>query len=238
MGYLSPMSVTNSLQQVIREYLARTGESERALSERAGLNHKAVNQILHGKTETNRGSTLTKLAAAMGVEVAALLPSRAPVQLTQPELRPAPEVTIPATATLPRNLPVYGTAAGGNGDGAFVLSTGEVVDRVRRPASLAENKLAYGLYVEGDSMEPQIYAGDLLIVDPTKKARPRDKVVLVITHPDGDETRSMAYVKELVRNAPDKVIVRQFNPPKNLEFAQENVASMHRVLTTAELFGV
>ncbi len=205
----------------------------RSLSLKVGKNETLIRKILAGDSRNSRGDTLAKLAEIMGVDVRTLTGER----LAPSTVTPAAAVQIPAFATLPLDLPVYGTAAGSNGDGAFIFSSHDVVDRVRRPASLAANKVAYGLYVEGDSMEPQLYAGELIIADPSKKPRPRDRVVLVITRQDGEGTESVAYVKELVRVAADKVVVRQFNPAREMEFPRSSVASMHRVLTTAELFG-
>jgi hypothetical protein len=223
------------LTRAIRAYLTASGESMRSLSLKVGSNETLVRKILAGDSRNSRGDTLRRFAEVIGVDVASLTDDEAPAPA--PNVAPAPGLVVPAFATLPLDLPVYGTAAGSNGDGAFIFSTHDVVDRVRRPASLAANKVAYGLYVEGDSMEPQLYAGELIIADPAKKPRPRDRVVLVIARPDGEAHESMAYVKELVRITADKVIVRQFNPARDLEFPKASVASMHRVLTTAELFG-
>jgi SOS-response transcriptional repressor LexA len=162
----------------------------------------------------------------------------APVLSRAPELRPAPEVIIPAMATLPRDLPVYGTAAGSNGDGAFLFSQQDVVDYAHRSAGLTGNKVAYGVYVEGDSMEPALHQGDLIIADPGKKPRPGDRVVIVCAAGDNDADGQTAFVKVFVRQTANHLIVKQFNPEKELTFERSKVASVHRILTTAELMGV
>jgi SOS-response transcriptional repressor LexA len=154
------------------------------------------------------------------------------------DIRPAPEVKIPALATLPRDLPVYGTAAGSNGDGAFLFSQQDVVDYAHRPAGLVSNKVAYGVYVEGDSMEPALQQGDLIIADPGKKPRPGDRVVIVCAAGDHDGDGQTAFVKVFVRQTPTQLIVKQFNPPREITFDRARVASVHRILTTAELMGV
>lgn len=155
-----------------------------------------------------------------------------------PELRPAPEVKMPAVALMPRDVPVYGTAAGSNGDGAFLFSQQDVVDYVRRPAGLAANRNAYGVYVEGDSMEPALYQGDLIIADPSRKPRPGDRVVIVCAAGDHDGDGQTAFVKEFVRQTTTHLTVKQFNPPREIVFDRARVASVHRVLTTADLMGV
>jgi hypothetical protein len=139
-------------------------------------------------------------------------------------------------AAMRRDLPVYGTAAGSDGDGAFILHMGDVVDFVRRPPTLEGNRGAYGLYVEGESMVPAFPHGELLIVDPARPARPGDRVVMVVQQ--GPHEEPMAYVKELVRKSSSIVIVKQFNPPIELEFETHCVSTMHRILTMAEIHGV
>lgn len=57
-------------QAALRTYLAETGESMRSLSLRAGLNAKAVSDILTVDGLRPKRSTVTALAAAMGREIA------------------------------------------------------------------------------------------------------------------------------------------------------------------------
>jgi phage repressor protein C with HTH and peptisase S24 domain len=154
------------------------------------------------------------------------------------ELRPAPEVAIPPFATLPLDLPVYGTAAGSTGDGAFLFSQQDVVDYVRRPAGLVGNKKAYGVYVEGDSMHPAYKQGDLIIADPARPPRPGDGVVIVCAAGEHAADGQTAFVKEFVRQTATQLVVKQYNPEKELTFDRTRVASVHRILTTADLMGV
>lgn len=231
------------LQAAIRSYLARTGESERALSLRAGLNEKAVNQMLAGKMRSSRGDTLTKLAAAMGMTLLDLVegkPAAGTAELAPtPNARPAPEAPIPVLTEMKRDVPVFGSARGANGDGAFVLDTSEVVDWVRRPPGLVGVRDVYALWVEGESMEPAISHGDLVYLHPRRPIHPGDRVVLVMREGLQDQAVTMrAYVKEFVRRAGGKIITRQFNPAKEVEFPADTVVSMHKVLTMADLMGV
>ena len=65
---------SNTIRDTIRAHLAETGESMRALSLRAGLNPKAVSDILSGASGRPTAGTLAALAAALG----APLPGSAP----------------------------------------------------------------------------------------------------------------------------------------------------------------
>lgn len=179
------------------------------------------------------------IAPRLGVSPDALRESDPPAGGSAPvrdEVREAADFDPPSRGQMPRDLPVFGTAAGGNGEGAFILDTGDVVDRVRRPPNLLNNRKAYGLYVEGVSMEPAHYQGDLVIVDPAKKLRPGDRAVIVAYMPDGEAP--VAFIKQIKRETADRWVVEQFNPPKELVFAKADVVSIHRILTVAEMMGI
>lgn len=210
------------------------------LSRLAGRNHAYIQQFVTRQVPRELPEAVRiALAPALGCDPDELREGPAPVPAApRPELRPAPEVKIAPLATMPRDLPVYGTAAGSNGDGAFLFSQQDVVDYVRRPAGLASNKVVYGVYVEGDSMEPALAQGDLIIADPGKKPRPGDRVVIVCAAGEHDGDGQTAFVKVFVRQTPDQLIVKQFNPPREIVFDRARVASVHRILTTAELMGV
>ena len=60
-----------SLQSELQEFLARTGESKRALSLRAGLNPKAVSDILSLPGIRPRHATLARLSEATGLDLLA-----------------------------------------------------------------------------------------------------------------------------------------------------------------------
>jgi phage repressor protein C with HTH and peptisase S24 domain len=152
-------------------------------------------------------------------------------------VRLAPDVNVVSPQTMRRDLPVYGTAAGSNGHGAFMLNMSDVVDMVRRPPGLAANRQAYALYVEGESMVPAYRPGDLIMVDPSKKCRVGDRVVVVVLDHTDEGAEHMAYVKELVKDAGESFLLKQFNPPMDLTFDKSKTVVMHRILTTSEMMG-
>lgn len=219
--------IENAVKSGIADYTS--------LSKAAGRNHAYIQQFVARSIPKQLPEDVRlRLAPLLRCSPDDLREGAAPVS-TETGAQFAPGVIVPEISSMPRNLPVFGTTAGGNGDGATIINQGDVVDYVRRPPGLVGNSKAYGLYIEGDSMEPQFEHGALILVDPGRKPRPGDRVVLVLVKDGGEE---ISYVKQLVRIASDRVIVRQFNPPKELEFAREIVKSVERVLTTAELMGV
>lgn len=225
----------------LQEILELRGVSPAQLARDAKVDPSTVGKLVRGERELRR-HWAERFAPALNVRPDDLLASVGAPLIAAPtaptEIRPAPDVKVPALATLPRDLPVYGTAAGSNGDGAFLFSQQDVVDYVRRPAGLAGNRKAYGVYVEGDSMHPAYKQGDLIIADPARKPRPGDGVVIVCAAGENDADGHTAFVKEFVKQSPTHLVVKQYNPEKELTFDRARVASVHRILTTAELMGV
>lgn len=108
-------------------------------------------------------------------------------------------------------LPVYASAEAGGG---ALIITNEPIDFVRRPEPLVSVRDGYGCYVIGDSMSPAYEQGDLLLVHPGRPVRPGDDCVFVRDQGDGS---LQALVKRLLRIAPERWRVRQFNPAKDFD---------------------
>jgi phage repressor protein C with HTH and peptisase S24 domain len=134
-----------------------------------------------------------------------------------------------------RDLPVMGTAAGSLGKGAFQLED-RVIDYVIRPSVLLNVRDAYGIYVEGDSMDPAHPHGELRIVHPHRPCQIGDTVVIVAHFAEDQPVE--AWIKRLVKRTGDKIIVEQFNPRATIEFERRHVKSCHKVLTMNDLMGI
>ncbi len=104
-----------------------------------------------------------------------------------------------------------------------------------RPAALSGSRQLYAIYVSGSSMAPMHGHGELRFVDPARPARPGDTVV-VQTRPSS-ETGGETLLKIFVGRKDDKTVLRQLNPEATVEIPNRHVVSVHRVLTTNELFG-
>lgn len=136
---------------------------------------------------------------------------------------------------LPRDVPVYGIAAGGS-DADF-YSNGEIVDYVRRPAGVAKAKNVYAIYVVGSSMEPRYAEGDLLYVNPSRSPSIGDFVIIEL-HPIEGERTGRGFVKRLVRRTATKIVCEQYNPSKQIEFTAKQVKNIHRIVPWSELLGM
>jgi SOS-response transcriptional repressor LexA len=146
--------------------------------------------------------------------------------------RPAPA---PIPATVPKDVPVLGTAVGGNG-GDFSLN-GQVIDYVRRPTGIAMNRNVFAIYIRGDSMHPRFDEGDLLYVDPNRPAKVGDDVLVELQPPRGGEP-GHAYVKQLAGKSGSRITLRQFNPfREDITVPIDKVLRISPILKMADLLG-
>ncbi|MCO6410071.1 S24 family peptidase [Hoeflea alexandrii] len=229
--------MTKTLQDRARERLAALGLSPSGASEKAGLSRETLPKLLKNPAAMPGARTLSKLATVLGVTEQWLLtgndnPEAQPLQALRPASAPEP----PSRDSMPADVPVMGTAAGSLLSGAFQLQGG-VIDRVRRPPALAGARDIYALYIEGTSMEPRYFPGDLVYVNPHKPPRPGD--VVIVQETNGDMTTITASIGVLRRRGGGVILLSKHNPPDSeISIRQDRVAAIHKVLTVNELFGV
>lgn len=135
----------------------------------------------------------------------------------------------------PRNVPVLGTGvAGSEGDFRF---NGQTIDHAPRPPGVEDKPDVYVVYVVGDSMLEKFEDGDPLYIDPRRRAKARDFVVVEL-HGTSEGEPGEAFVKRLVRRGGGKIVVEQFNPRKELTFDEARVKHVHRVIPWVEVMGL
>ncbi len=198
----------------IRQARERKGLTQEQLGQIVGVSDAAVSQWETGGIQPAQ-KNLPKIAQALGVTRSWLLDGD-----TASESQPRPLATF-----LDRDLPLYGGTVGGNG--VVMLNRGEEVDRVHRPAALANVRDAFGLIISGDSMEPMFMQGDIAYVHPAKPAMPRRGVVIEMH--DGH-----AEIKEFVSQDDNVIRCRQHNPPKDLRYRKADVKRIYRVIGSAD----
>lgn len=222
----------------IRRVMEATGMKPSEIAKVSGLAPTTINRPFYQPEQQKSAPTfrtISKIVAATGVPFSGDV--AAPVQLQRqppPSTIPAPGLAAPGAGELPRDVPVRGIAACSNGEGAFQIEAGHVVDWVRRPPALAGVREAYGLYVCGDSMEPRWFHGELILVHPGRPVRPGDHVVVVMR--DGPSETPYAYCKRLVRRHGGMVTVEQYNPRATRDLPEEKVIALHRVLSNNDLY--
>jgi phage repressor protein C with HTH and peptisase S24 domain len=124
-----------------------------------------------------------------------------------------------------RKIPVYGQAVGGV-DGEFVMN-GSVLFEVLAPPSVSASSGAYAVMVSGDSMYPRYEDGEICFVDPKRRVKKGDYVIVQIK--TEDEGPLLAFVKRFIRHNAVELVLEQFNPAKELRFPSSQVQSVHYV---------
>jgi len=124
-----------------------------------------------------------------------------------------------------RDLPIVGAVRGGTN--GFYFNDGEPKEYVRRPPMLEGVANAFALYVDGDSMEPRYFAGEILYVNPN---RPVTKDCFVAVELDDGQ----GMIKQFLRRDDNAVTLRQFNPPKELQVPAGQVKHIYRITASGE----
>jgi phage repressor protein C with HTH and peptisase S24 domain len=226
----------------LAEVMDARGVQPAALARASGMDPSTLSKLVLGKRKFTREWAL-KLAHHLGVqpdelmmEVGRPVPDIA-FELPAAKAAAAPEA-LPPRAQMPRDVPVYGTAMGANGDGAFELNqTGGIVDMVLRGPGVAHSRNVFAIYVEGESMTPRHRPGELRYCDPGRTPRSGDDVVIVLAAAEPGRP-PQAFLKELVRRTATEIITRQSAPERELRFPVDRVKQVIRVLTMNEVMGV
>jgi len=113
------------------------------------------------------------------------------------------------------------------------LRMGELVDRISRPASLANDQGAYAVTVVGDSMWPRFRPGRRLAVSPKAPVAIGDDVLVKLRDSAGNDPRGAAVstlIKELVRRTAAGVELKQFNPELTFEVPSAEIDVIEKVV--------
>lgn len=219
------------------------GLSENAWATRANLN-RGVFANIRVRNSANH-ATISKLLEAVGVTFAEFEAGvRAPEKEPSPQAVQAPRLAFRGDDR-PRDIPVLGTAECADlpfaGDSAQVwietmMLDDEVVDHVRRPASLDNRRDIYAIYFSGTSLEPRYEPGEVAYVDPKRSPKARDYVVVQLRKSEDDGERIYKVLcKRLVKATSTYVELEQFNPAIIFRVDRKDVAHMHRIIPWEEL---
>lgn len=189
---------------------------------------ESIGKYVLNKVKQPRGTAMADIATAIG--------------MTESELRTGSRLTtsdkesdtgrnfrdnarMGGAVLLSHRIPVYGHAMGGK-HGEFVLNGNQIAD-VLAPASLANVKDAYAVYIVGSSMEPRYSAGEVAFIHPGMPVKKGDYVVAQIA--TDENSAPLAFVKRFVSFDDRRLKLEQLNPKKTLEFPKAKVVSVHLV---------
>jgi phage repressor protein C with HTH and peptisase S24 domain len=226
----------------VNQRISELGISHEAASRAAGKDKTYLRKTLARDGAIPKLDTLESLAVALEVSSDWLLGRTEALEPRIGRGAPLPsdvrlaDIPAPSRNGMPADIPVMGTAAGSLSSGAFQFEGG-VIDYVRRPPALSGARDIYALYVEGSSMEPRYFPGELVYVNPHKPPRIGDTVI--VQEGSGETSSIAASIGVLHKRANGTVILRKYNPAgAEITIQQNCISAIHRVLTPNELFGV
>lgn len=230
----------DKVREFLRTSLEKRGLKMAAVSRDLGKNPTYIQQFLtKGSPRDLPEEVRRMLAEILDVSEAALRQpqERAIRANVVPFDRPARDtnrshkiIRAPYSEPGARDLPVRGAAKGGPG-GVFV-DNGQIFDYVPRPGDLIGVEDAYAVYMVGESMEPRLYAGFTLNVNPNKP--PRKGHVVVVQLQAAESAEREYIVKMFVKRDADTLVLRQLNPDKELRYPAAQVRAVHRVTGLTE----
>ncbi|MGD9650295.1 MAG: XRE family transcriptional regulator [Dongiaceae bacterium] len=204
------------------------------LADRIGTSKAQIDKLEKGERRLTV-DWMRRIAAGLGCDISELLPETAQNTTALPEksISIPPHLLAEKTDFSPlskqfsRDLPVLGAAKGGKE--GFFLSNGDIHEMIERPSSLNGVKNAFAVYVNGESMEPRFFPGEVLYINPN---RPLSKNCFVVVElKDGQ-----GLVKQYLKEEGAALILKQFNPAQEITIPRNRVKSIYRVIGVQEYF--
>lgn len=196
-----------------------------------GQNGDLIRAMKRGRSSIPRGDNLKALLSFLQVNPSWFL--------TEEEVKEAEAVAhaAPANAIVGEevtqagpNIPLYGSAVGGI-HGEFELN-GSFLGHVTGPVSLKLIRGAYAVIVQGESMFPRYEDGETVFVNPHKRVKRGDYVVVQIQLEEAGP--KLAYVKRFESRNAEELVLSQLNPLDTLRFKESTVVSVHYILKGGE----
>ena len=191
----------------LKRELGRRGHgAQRALSRVLGISEGLMSRIINGRRA---------ISPEEADAIRSWLEQNPPATAARP-VPPAPAARRMTQPLAPldlrrQDLPVWAAAQGGD-DGAMLITT-EPIDWIVRPREL-QVRDAFAVFLLGNSMSPRYDHGDQLYVHPHRPPAGGDDCLFIR---QVDDASFYALAKTLVRAAPDKWRVRQFNPAREFD---------------------
>lgn len=229
--------------QKIHRALDERRRTQQALADHLGINRVSVTQW--GSREGNPSpERLPAIADFLDVPVEWLLSeeeevpasSRRPSSADVVEFprrprtkgqRVTPAAIVPSERLVAggARTPVYAGAQAG--DGRLIISLDEI-DWVKTPSVLENVKGGYGILIDGESMVPAFWPGDVALVHPHLRPARQKNVVLYHTPPDGAEAE--AIIKQLNGWNDREWHLEQWNPHREFDEFRQEWPICHRVV--------
>jgi hypothetical protein len=125
----------------------------------------------------------------------------------------------------------------GSGIDLIEVRSGELIERLPRPISLAGDAQGYAVTIVGEGMWPRFRPGRRIAISPGSAVAIGDDVILRLRTPavfpeaGGGQ---LALVGELVSRTNDHALLRQFNPDRTFQVSAAEIEAIHKI--AGELF--
>jgi phage repressor protein C with HTH and peptisase S24 domain len=199
----------------IARAIKASGKKKGEIAAECGVANSAVTQWINGDSKSLRPENLYALAKATGFRAEWLAIGEGEPQASPEPSRPA-QAEDEAEPRIPHDtdyalIPQYtarGDCGGGYLNGHVEVKGGLAFKRdwLARMKVKAEN--LYVIYADGDSMEPYIFDGDVVLFD-RSDIEPRDRQVYAIRRPDGGIS-----IKRIVQQLSGAWMIRSDNQLK------------------------
>jgi len=184
----------------LRAKMASLDMSESELSRRCGVPQPTINRILSGESSSPRKSTVEPLARALKVSPDWLLfggdDSRSNGSPSETDYALIPQYK------------AHGSCGDGYLNDHVEVTEGLVFKRDWLARMKAKPENLRIIYAEGDSMEPYVFEGDVVLFD-SSKIEPKDRQAYVIRRPDGGIS-----IKRMIQQMSGAWMIRSDNGDK------------------------
>jgi len=166
-----------NVSERIKQTRKRLGYSQDVLGAKVGVSRVAVSQWERGESSPS-GRYLNDLAAALGVSVDWLLTGKDGEVGGVNDIQPLGYHNVePAVIPRGRRVPILSYVQAGQWREMCEQATAFDGSLEYVAAGISVGSCAFGLWVRGNSMEPDFKEGDLLIVDPDEAPKAGDFVI-------------------------------------------------------------
>jgi repressor LexA len=172
---------------LIRVLRLKGGLGQAALAQRLGVSQASVSRWESGRTmpEPEQARELAGLLGKLALEREALLQLHGEPERLQTSLTRALELQLPGGARgLDADIPYFADIAAGIGEAQEQRDVPREMISVPREL-YARDPQCYALRVVGESMQPLIRAGDIVVISPNAALAP-GCIVAAYVEPDGD----------------------------------------------------
>ena len=203
MNTLSSNDENQTVGQRLRAARLLIGLSQSQVAEKAGVSQVSIQHLETGRNQHSRH--LVNIATAIGVRPEWLMTGKHPM-LSGPISVPRPP-SEKDYALIPQ-YKVRGSCGDGYLNDHVEVTEGLVFKRDWLTKMKVKPENLHVIYAEGDSMEPYVFEGDVVLFD-SSEIEPKDRQAYVIRRPDGGIS-----IKRLIQQMSGGWLIRSDNADK------------------------